>query len=423
MLEAMKFQNRVHEGAATMSKTTRVLLYSHDSQGLGHARRNLAIAHALAKHLPEATGTEVAGLIVSGLPRSSEFPLPPGFDWITIPGISKGSSGYQPRSLSGDFTSVVKLRSSLLEAALLGFEPDLVIVDRHILGVAEELRGPLMQLRKHHPSTRIVLGLREILDEPEAAAKEWTKLGDPERLLEFIDEVWVYGDPEVHNPFATGEIPVALAGRARFTGFLAKDRPAAHEDGELCNGPFVLTTVGGGSDGGDILRAAVGMTPPQGHEHIVITGPQLSDDEFDAVRALAPEGTHVLRSWPGLAQQIGNAAAVISMAGYNTTCEILATQTPALLIPREVPRQEQLIRARALGRIDAVDHLRWNDVTAEALSEWAATAVTGRVDRDRVDIDGLATVPRFAADILASMEDLFAALDASDLVDDLVGVA
>ena len=119
----MKFQNTVHEGATIMSKTTRVLLYSHDSQGLGHARRNLAIAHALARHLPETTGGDVSGLIVSGLPRSAEFPLPTGFDWITIPGIAKGSSGYQPRSLSGDFASVVKLRSQLLAAAMLGFEP------------------------------------------------------------------------------------------------------------------------------------------------------------------------------------------------------------------------------------------------------------------------------------------------------------
>ena len=30
----------------------RVVLYSHDSQGLGHTRRNLALARSLAQHLP-----------------------------------------------------------------------------------------------------------------------------------------------------------------------------------------------------------------------------------------------------------------------------------------------------------------------------------------------------------------------------------
>src|SRR5690606_42019675 len=42
-------------------EATRVLLYSHDSQGLGHVRRNLALAHALAEQLPRLTGRPVTG--------------------------------------------------------------------------------------------------------------------------------------------------------------------------------------------------------------------------------------------------------------------------------------------------------------------------------------------------------------------------
>ena len=68
----------------------RVLLYSHDSQGLGHVRRNLTIAHHIAAAIPAATGRPVSGLLVSGLAPASVFPLPQGFDWLTIPGISKG---------------------------------------------------------------------------------------------------------------------------------------------------------------------------------------------------------------------------------------------------------------------------------------------------------------------------------------------
>jgi len=41
-----------------------VLLYSHDSQGLGHVRRNLALAH----HIAARAGTGgLRGLVVSGL--------------------------------------------------------------------------------------------------------------------------------------------------------------------------------------------------------------------------------------------------------------------------------------------------------------------------------------------------------------------
>ncbi|GAA1342473.1 hypothetical protein [Arthrobacter roseus] len=45
----------------------RVILYSHDSQGLGHTRRNLAIADALATRLPALLNRKVTGLLLSGV--------------------------------------------------------------------------------------------------------------------------------------------------------------------------------------------------------------------------------------------------------------------------------------------------------------------------------------------------------------------
>ena len=104
--------------------TVRILLYSHDSQGLGHVRRNLTIAHHIARELPKRLGRPVAGLLVSGLAPASVFPLPEGFDWVTIPGIAKGENGYKPRNLGGTTQNLIDLRSSLLESTLLSFAPD-----------------------------------------------------------------------------------------------------------------------------------------------------------------------------------------------------------------------------------------------------------------------------------------------------------
>ena len=39
------------------------------------------------------------------------------------------------------------------------------------------------------------------------------------------------------------------------------------------------------------------------------------------------------------------AAGIVAMGGYNTFCEILSFDKPALIIPRTVPRMEQFIRA------------------------------------------------------------------------------
>lgn len=382
--------------------TVKVVLYSHDSQGLGHLRRNLAIAHHLAASLPPITGKNVSGLLISGLAPTLRFPLPEGFDWVTIPGVSKDKNGYKARSLSAATGSLIHLRSQLIEAALLGFSPDLVIIDRHIYGVWNELRTPLTNLRKTHPKAKVVLGLREILDEPSVALAEWSALGDPELMRGLVDEVWVYGDPNIHSLVASGEAPSALKDRLRFTGYLAKGRRVTDSVQEHLDTPYILSSAGGGEDGLALLEAAVQAHTPKTHTHLVVTGPQMSDSNYERLCALATPRTQVLRSLPGLGLHISHADAVISMGGYNTVCEILATSTPALIVPREQPRKEQLIRAQALADVNAVDYLRTPYLNAQTLSDWMRHAVGREMPRESIDRDGLQRIPHLANDLIAA---------------------
>ena len=60
------------------------------------------------------------------------------------------------------------------------------------------------------------------------------------------------------------------------------------------------------------------------------------------------------------------------MGGYNTYCEMLSFDKPGLIIPREVPRMEQLVRARRAEELGLVTMLRDNgernpEIMAEAL--------------------------------------------------------
>ena len=101
--------------------TTRIVLYSHDALGLGHLRRNLALAHQLAHDLPRLTGAGVTGLLVAGLAPPADFLLPPGFDWLILPGFTKSPVGYRPRRLRDTPQSLAALRSDLVATALIGF--------------------------------------------------------------------------------------------------------------------------------------------------------------------------------------------------------------------------------------------------------------------------------------------------------------
>jgi len=55
---------------------------------------------------------------------------------------------------------------------------------------------------------------------------------------------------------------------------------------------------------------------------------------------------------------------VVSMGGYNTLSEVVSQGTLSLVIPRETPRTEQLIRAKAFKKQGLVDYIPWNDFSA-----------------------------------------------------------
>lgn len=369
-----------------------VQFYSHDSVGFGHVRRNLALAHALARELPIRTGKPAVGLVLTGEPEAAHFARPRGFDTLVLPGITKRGQEYAPRHAGFALGDLVGMRGALLKGLWAAEAPDLLVIDRHIFGIDGELKRGLAKLRRNHPATKVVLGLREVLDSPEAAVREWDK-AKLAAVDNAVDEVWVYGDPRIHNPALTGELPQPLAAKALFTGYLAHGRPSAEPnpiDGER----IVLTTAGAGSDGLALTLAAARAEVPAGLRHVVVTGPQLPHARHEQVCRAARPGTQVVRS-ADVAALTRRADAVVTMGGYNSVCEVLASDAPALIVPRVVPRREQEIRARSLQRVGAVDVLHPSDLTSGAITRWLAATVASPEQahaRLHLNLDGLATV-------------------------------
>jgi len=378
----------------------RIALYSHDSVGLGHVRRNVALAHALNTALPELLGEEVTGLLVTGQSSATAFAAPDGWDWLALPGVTTGDQGYRSRHLDVELRTLTSLRGGVVQAGLAAFAPDMVIVDRHAFGVHGELEPALRAVRAANPAAVVVLGLRDVLDRRSATSAEWKAIGGAAAVRELYDAVWVYGDPTVHDPTATGEIPPGLHDLVAHTGFLANGRLGAGHS--VVEEPFVLTTVGGGSDGRAIAEAAVAAEVPAGYRHVVVTGPQMPAEHRRAIRAAAGPATTVVRSVPDALALLRRASAVVSMGGYNTVCEVMSTTAPSLVVPRAHRRQEQRLRAEALAARGAVEVLEQDDVTAESLGAWFAARVGTRVHRSGIDLDGLLAVGPLAARLVAA---------------------
>lgn len=376
----------------------RIALYSHDSVGLGHVRRNLGIAHALTKALPELTGEEVTGMLISGQSAATGFTVPPGWDWLILPGITPGEDGYRSRHLNSSIARLTAMRGGSVHAAMAAFRPDLFIVDRHPFGVDRELEPTLAWLRGSSPGTRTVLGLRDLLDQPRTARAEWKAVGGASRVRAHYDAIWAYGDPGVHDITESGELPAGLRPLVRHTGYLAHGRPGRGH--AVTEEPFVLTTVGGGSDGYEVAAAAARAELPAGLSHVVVAGPEMSDRHRRAIRANAGERTTIVRSVPDALALFRRAEAVVGMGGYNTVTELMSTTTPALVVPRENRRQEQRLRAQLLSARGAIETMRTADATTEALSAWFARSAGTSVDRQGIDLWGLDAVGRLAAELI-----------------------
>jgi len=376
-------------------RRARVVLYGHDTMGLGHLRRNLALAAALREG-PDAPNV----LVVSGAAEAGRFPLPDGVDLLVLPGVAKGGDGrYRSRRLNVPLADVVDLRRWVLSAALTGFAPDLLVVDKVAHGFAGELVPVLPVLRDG--GTRIVLGLRDILDAPAAASAEWRRLRTTEALRECYDEVWVYGDRRVSDLVADCRVPPSVRHLISYTGFLGEGRPGAVTQPlpTAADEPYVLCLLGGGQDGAELARTFAAAPRPAGTGGIVVTGPFLPAPMHATLSAAAANepGLHVVEFCADPTAWVRGAAAVVCMGGYNTVTEVLTTDTPALVVPRVEPRAEQLVRARRLSELGLLDDAHPADLDGQVLGRWLRRAAARtRAHRTGVDLDGLAQVRALA---------------------------
>lgn len=367
----------------------RVALYSHDAQGLGHVRRNLAIAGALAV-------SELAPdiLLLNGTPYAREFDLPPRTDCLTLPALQKSLDG----TYTGRFDPplLLRVRAEAIGGALAAFDADLLIVDKLPRGAFNELQPALNHRRRS--GGRTVLGLRDILDTPTATIWEWQQARANEAIAEHYDAVWVYGDPRVYDPVTQYGFPQAVASKVSYTGYLAPQvqRP-------LTSGPpLVLCVVGGGQDGYGLARTFLESDLPTGVKALLVTGPHMPTVEREHLERIAAERgqRQVRRFIRGTLDLLLQAHAVVSMGGYNTVCEILASGVPAFIVPRTTPRQEQSLRAHRLQALGAVDTASLDTLTAPRLSEWIQQTLE-RAPRHGavIDTDGLSTVRHLAASL------------------------
>ena len=369
-------------GGPTLS-APRFILYSHDGCGLGHLRRNLAIAAAVTEEAPDASVVLLTGCIELGAEG-----LAPNVEICSLPALRKLGNGlYGARRLPISKTELRVIRARLISACVDAFRPDVLLIDKHPMGVRGELRPALGSLPEW--GGRAVLGLRDILDDPATVRREWRHDGVIEFTEAHCDSLLIYGNPDVFDFVGQYGLPDSLARRARHCGYVVHPHaaPRLALAAAPAHRPRVLATAGGGEDGRRLLETFARAAQAAPWDAAMVAGPQASPDDRRALRRAAAEGgVEFHESVSDLPDRLSGMDALVSMGGYNTLSEALSLGTPTVCVPRAHPRREQLIRARAFAELGLLRLIEPDRLSPERVR----AEVTAMLERDPREIAGRA---------------------------------
>ncbi|HET6847301.1 MAG TPA: ABC transporter transmembrane domain-containing protein [Gaiellales bacterium] len=352
----------------------RILFYSHNGVGVGHAQRQLDLAGAYKQRHPSASV-----LVVTGSHAASMFAIPEGVDYLKLPSLvmTDRYRNWAPRDLALPTDAVSAMRASILEETVERFRPGVLVADFMPAGPYGELLPALQALERQ--GGRAVAGFRDVIDEPDFVRTLWQETNVYDTLRRHYHDICVYGDPAMTDFAEAYGLEGDLAGRVRYCGYLGRTRP--DNPVEPPQHPLIVATSGGGVDGAEglehFIATAALLAPDLGGSWLAVTGPLMPLADHQRLAELGRRaGVTVERVVPELRRTIAAADCVVAMAGYNTVCDILSFHTPAVLTPRPGPSMEQQIRARRLSEWDVaqvVDAGRGASALAAAIHQALAT--------------------------------------------------
>jgi len=386
----------------------KILVYSHDAYGLGNIRRMLEITSHLVNSDPD-----VSVLLISGSPMLHAFRIPPRVDYIKLPCVARSDKGDSVvKSLGLSYDDTIRMRSNVIMMAMMDFNPDLILVDKKPFGIANELELALSLARKRSNPPKVVLLLRDILDEPEVTISQWESGQYHEAIGRIYDQVLVVGDSEIFDASQEYRFPESTASKVRYCGYIKRPAPGKTPQQVrnllgIGEEPLVLVTAGGGGDGSRMMMAYLeGLVdrPRRGFKTLLVTGPEMLPQERTTVAELAERagGVIVKEFCDDMMSHMNAADLVVSMGGYNTVCELLTLKKKTIIVPRVAPVREQWMRAERMQDRGLLRALHPDQLTPRSLID----AVVQELSRDdfanpalqQFEMDGL---PRIGASIFA----------------------
>ncbi len=368
-----------------------IFFYVQHLRGVGHAVRASRIARALAAAGADVRlawgGTRLPGIDLSGMT----------VEWL--PAVKSPDDNYDSL-VDGEGRVVGKAALAARRDALLAFfaraEPDIFLTETWPFG-RRQMRFELEPLTRAAAAlTRrplMVASVRDILQEgrkPKSLSESFAWFHDCYDLL------LVHGDPELIRIAATLPGANAIADRVRYTGLVAPpppdmSRPPSHR-------ADVVVAAGGGAFGQAITQAALAAMPLSRNypsDWLVIAGSERSETEFQALHDSAPAGMRVVRHVEDLARVFADAKICVTLAGYNTVCDLLRVHARAVVVSHSGGHEtEQRRRAALLADRGLAIALPDTELNPQSLAAAVDAAADLPASSIAIDLDGAPNTAR-----------------------------
>jgi len=330
----------------------KIVFYCQHVLGIGHFFRTREICEKLKEH-------DV--ILASGGDRP-DIPLPGHVREFRLPGLMMDEDFKNMFATEkGKELDVVKAeRQRMLFRLFEETSPDVFMIEFYPFGRKAfrfELDPILESIRDGSLNPcRVLCSLRDVLVEKEKTASHEERV--IKLLNRYFDTLFVHSDPEFVTLDATfarlDDISIPIV----YTGFVTpKPVPGSGialrtKLGIGDDDCFIVASAGGGTVGGELLAAVVKAFAqlPEGCRLQVFTGPFLDQKSFSDLKSFENPVIGVDRFTPDFLSFLDAADLSVSMAGYNTSMNIMAVGTPAIVRPFAQNR-EQRLRAERLARV------------------------------------------------------------------------
>ena len=384
----------------------KVLFYCQHVLGIGHLVRSAEIARALSRD-DEVT-------FVSGGAPVDGFPFPRGVKLVQLPALQTGEEfGALEDCGSGHTVEEVQgLRVQRLLSLFDELRPDALVIELFPFGrkrFAFELIPLLERARSRSEETLVACSLRDILVEKSDTAKHEERVS---RIVNsYFDLILIHGDPAFQELDETFHRVGDLHCEIQYTGLVQQEEPAPTVVPMLFDTvPTIVASIGSGRyRHGQILlesviRAAAQLEDKIAHRFRVFAGPFIPPEVYAALEQMARQARNVEieKYSPHFIEYLKRADLSISMGGYNTIMNILATGVRSLVYPYTANDDlEQQIRARKLASLGVVELLHPEMLAAEVLAPKIAGMLAQKPARFTFDMNGATNTARILRSAVA----------------------